>query len=81
MFGCSNQKTTSQFNIFMLKNVLGITAGNLASHIKVLKNSGLVTVTKQFVDNHPQTTLLVTEKGKEDFGYLKEWFYNNFLQG
>lgn len=50
-----------------LKELLNLTDGNLASHLKALESSEYIRVHKQFVGRKPQTTYGVTDKGKEAF--------------
>ncbi|MEX0780158.1 MAG: transcriptional regulator [Balneolales bacterium] len=50
-----------------LKEFLDVTDGNLATHIKKLENEGFVEVEKSFIDNKPNTTYSMTEKGKKAF--------------
>lgn len=50
-----------------LKNVLGVTDGNLASHLKSLEKSEYVTYVKEFVDRKPNTNYSATIKGKKAF--------------
>lgn len=50
-----------------LKTELGITEGNLASHIQKMEDADCVTVTKQFVDRSPQTSYRLTDRGEELF--------------
>jgi DNA-binding MarR family transcriptional regulator len=50
-----------------LKELLNLTDGNLASHLKPLEAAEFVAVHKQFVGRRPQTTYEATEKGKEAF--------------
>lgn len=50
-----------------LKELLQLTDGNLASHLKPLEAAEYIAVRKQFVGRRPQTTYMVTEKGKEAF--------------
>ncbi len=56
---------TSDFNA--LKEMLGVTDGNLASHIKMLEKEKYVTVSKRFVDRKPYTQYRITEKGRNAF--------------
>lgn len=53
------------FNTF--KQMLGLTDGNLASHIKALEGLEYIAVKKQFVDRKPKTTYSKTEKGEQAF--------------
>jgi DNA-binding MarR family transcriptional regulator len=50
-----------------LKELLDLTDGNLASHLKPLEAAEYITYRKQFVGRRPQTTYAATEKGKEAF--------------
>lgn len=50
-----------------LKAELGITEGNLASHIQKMEEADCVAVTKQFVDRSPQTSYRLTDRGEELF--------------
>ncbi len=51
----------------MLKELLQITDGNIASHISGLEKLGYVSVTKQFVGKKPNTSYAATIAGKEAF--------------
>ena len=50
-----------------LKELLDVTDGNLASHIKVLEESGFILVTKSFVGKKPNTKYQATPLGKIEF--------------
>ncbi|MDY4043011.1 MAG: transcriptional regulator [Marinifilaceae bacterium] len=50
-----------------LKQLLGLTDGNLASHARALEEAGYITCTKQFVGRRPNTTYSATPEGKEAF--------------
>lgn len=50
-----------------LKELLQLTDGNLASHLKPLEAAEYISIRKQFVGRRPQTTYMVTDKGKEAF--------------
>ena len=50
-----------------LKELLGVTDGNIASHIKALEKKEYVTVEKSFIDRKPNTRYSATKKGREDF--------------
>ena len=53
------------FNGF--KDTLGVTDGNLASHLKSLEEKRLIRVNKQFVGRKPNTSYSATEEGKRQF--------------
>lgn len=50
-----------------LKELLGVTDGNLASHLKSLENSKYITYKKEFLDRKPNTNYTATEIGKVAF--------------
>ena len=50
-----------------LKELLGVTDGNLASHMKSLEKSGYINFEKEFVDRKPNTRYFATDAGKEAF--------------
>lgn len=56
-----------QVEFTMLKELLQITDGNIASHISGLEKLGYVFVTKQFVGKKPNTSYAATIAGKEAF--------------
>jgi len=56
---------TMDFNA--LKELLALTDGNLASHLKALEQEDIILVSKQFVGRKPNTTYKATTHGKELF--------------
>jgi DNA-binding transcriptional ArsR family regulator len=50
-----------------LKELLGLTDGNLASHTRALENLGYIVSTKRFVGRKPQTTYSKTPLGEKAF--------------
>ena len=50
-----------------LKELLDITDGNLASHIKALEKAEFITIDKKFVGKKPKTTYMATKLGKASF--------------
>lgn len=50
-----------------LKELLGVTDGNLASHIKALESEDYILITKQFVGKKPNTQYQVTKAGRDAF--------------
>lgn len=50
-----------------LKELLDVTDGRLASHIKALEEVKYLEVRKQFVGKKPNTSYRVTEAGREAF--------------
>ncbi len=54
-----------------LRDVCGMTDGNLSRHLSSLEEAGIVDVDKSFVGAKPCTTLGLTDEGRERFvGYL-----------
>ena len=56
---------TIDFNA--LKELLELTDGNLASHLKALEQQEIIVVSKQFIGRKPSTTYQSTILGKELF--------------
>ena len=50
-----------------LKELLGLTQGNLTVHLQKLQDEGYVTITKAFVNRKPRTTVVITEAGRRAF--------------
>jgi hypothetical protein len=50
-----------------LKEILQLTDGNLASHVRALEDLGYVTVNKQFIGKKPNTTYTASALGKQAF--------------
>lgn len=50
-----------------LKDLLQMTDGNLATHLRALEEQGYVSVQKQFVGRKPNTTYAATQDGKTAF--------------
>ena len=56
-----------------LKELCGLTDGNLSRHLSVLVESGLVAVLKETHDRRPQTLVRLTDDGRRRFGeYIVE---------
>lgn len=50
-----------------LKELLNVTDGNLASHLKALEKEEYITVTKSFIGRKPNTQYAASAKGREAF--------------
>ncbi|MGC1242822.1 MAG: transcriptional regulator [Chryseosolibacter sp.] len=56
-----------------LKELLNLSDGNLASHIRALEEVKYITVNKQFIGKKPNTTYSASKEGKKAFHmHLKE---------
>jgi DNA-binding transcriptional ArsR family regulator len=50
-----------------LKQLCGLTDGNLSRHLAVLEEAGLVEITKSYLGNRPHTTCRMTASGRRRF--------------
>ena len=50
-----------------LKELLNVTDGNLASHLKALEKVEYISIEKTFVGRKPNTKYTITKQGKEAF--------------
>jgi DNA-binding HxlR family transcriptional regulator len=57
----------AEVNFNDLKELLDITDGNLASHLKTLEESGFVKVHKGFIGRKTNTTYAITKAGEKAF--------------
>jgi DNA-binding MarR family transcriptional regulator len=55
-----------------LQRQVGLTGGNVSSHMSKLEAAGYVEVEKGFVGRRPQTTYRLTERGREAFRRYRE---------
>ena len=62
------------FNSF--KEILEVTDGNLASHLKTLEKQGYIIVNKSFVGRKPLTNYSATEIGNKAFQNHLEFLEN-----
>ena len=58
-----------------LRDALGMTDGNLTTHIRTLQQTGYLSVTKSFQNNRPLTTCALTAAGRKAFTH-----YINLLE-
>ena len=67
---------TQHATFSVLQKKLGLTSGNLSSHLKKLENLGLIRISKRFVDLKPTTFAVLTKDGAErvrnQMGRLRE---------
>ena len=59
--------TNDGYEFNALKELLSVTDGNLASHIKALEREKYISVSKSFVDRKPNTKYRITERGRHAF--------------
>ena len=56
-----------QLDFTSLRELLDVTDGNLASHLKYLEREKFVKFSKEFLDRKPNTSYSVTDAGKKAF--------------
>jgi len=56
---------SSDFNA--LKELLDVTDGNLATHLKALEREKYISISKSFIERKPNTRYKVTERGRTAF--------------
>lgn len=59
--------TNESLDFKRLKELLDLTDGNLASHLKALEKESYIAVEKSFVERKPKTTYTMTKLGKTAF--------------
>lgn len=57
----------SAYDFNSLKDLLQLTDGNLASHLKALEKEEYISITKSFIGRKPNTQYTITQKGKDAF--------------
>src|SRR3989337_2868757 len=57
----------AQVNFNDLKQMLDVTDGNLASHLKNLEENGFIKVHKGFIGRKTNTTYSITKSGEKSF--------------
>lgn len=57
----------SSYDFNALKDLLQVTDGNLASHLKGLEKEEYISVNKSFVGRKPNTQYAITKRGKDAF--------------
>lgn len=56
-----------ELSFIELRDTLGMTDGNLTTHIRTLQQAGYVAVTKSFENKRPLTTCSLTSAGRKAF--------------
>lgn len=57
----------AEVNFNELKELIDVTDGNLASHIKTLEENGFIKIQKGFIGKKTNTTYTVTKAGEKAF--------------
>lgn len=63
----SSLMVNADVNFNQLKELIQVTDGNLASHIKALEESGYIKVNKGFIGRKTNTTYVATKAGEKAF--------------
>lgn len=58
---------TPELSFTELRDTLGMTDGNLTTHIRTLQEAGYVSVAKTYQNNRPLTTCSMTSPGRKAF--------------
>ncbi len=56
-------------DFLVLKELLDVTDGNLASHISALEKLDFIAVKKEFAGKKTRTSFMVTSLGRKEFNY------------
>ncbi|NPA91623.1 MAG: transcriptional regulator [Chloroflexi bacterium] len=57
----------AQLDFSALRNMLDVTDGNLATHLRKLEDAGYIAVEKTFVGRRPRTYIALTPQGRQAF--------------
>ena len=63
----STLMTVDEANFNFIKETTNATSGNISIQIKKLQETGYIKVKKSFKNNYPNTTISITNKGREAF--------------
>jgi DNA-binding MarR family transcriptional regulator len=58
---------TPELSFTELRDTLGMTDGNLTTHIRILQEEGFIAVAKSYQNNRPLTTCSLTKAGRKAF--------------
>ena len=58
---------TPQLSFTEMRDILGMTDGNLTTHARTLQEAGYLSVTKAFQEGRPLTTFALTPSGRKAF--------------
>lgn len=72
----SSLSATPSLTYTDLRNLLVMTDGNLTSHLRILQEAGLISLSKSTGETRPQTTCVLTDSGRSAFtqylGHLEQ---------
>ena len=58
---------TPELSFTELREMLGMTDGNLSTHVRILQEEGFISVAKSYEKNRPLTTCALTATGRKAF--------------
>lgn len=65
--------SSGEMEFTAIRDLLGMTQGNLSVHASKLQQAGYLFIRKEFVDNKPRTTFEITRQGRTALvGHLKK---------
>ena len=50
-----------------IQETLGLTGGNLTTHLRKLEDAGFLAISKEFVNSRPRTWVFATQEGRRAF--------------
>ena len=59
-------------DFIFLMNQVGLTRGNLSSHLKTLEEAGYISIQKEFVEKVPRTLIRLTSEGRDAIHNYRE---------
>lgn len=61
------QPEASRLSYGFIQRTLGLTGGNLTTHLRKLEDAGLLATSKEFIESKPRTWVEATEEGRKAF--------------
>ena len=61
------QTEASRLSYGFIQRTLGLTGGNLTTHLRKLEDAGFLATSKEFIDSKPRTWVAATEEGRKAF--------------
>jgi DNA-binding MarR family transcriptional regulator len=59
--------TNQSMDFISIREILDVTDGNLASHLRALEEAGYIVSEKRFLNRKPNTKFAITPSGSESF--------------
>ncbi len=68
----SNLYLVGWIDFLFLRNLTGLTKGNLSSHLIKLEEAGYVSIKKEFIGKISRTTISLSDSGREAFNLYRK---------